>query len=306
MLKVSAKAGAISGAEHLTRISETVIDFSLDRPGAPQYAQQQSDGRTLPNYGTWGSTSVGFSGSGGGAQILPFIDGTAVAGYGRWAARCWGVNPDGHYGIWPGNTTRPLKVHFHDAVMPRLPGVTMDRSARAFVIEAILRKYDNASLVNAMTGFFLYHGGQGAISPVGNNFVDPRVGLLGDGATGFRFGSAGCPDGNVSTSESFIDAGSVQPAALIDPGLNFFVVKFKVVPAVLGGLGPQIACYLDDTLIATFTTITNFPRGRALASTYNYMSTYPYIGMFQPAAVAQRNGLFCAKLSYWWDSDLSV
>src|SRR5512135_2209256 len=60
----------------------------------------------------------------------------------------------------------------------------------------------------------------------------PRIGLLGDGALGYRFGSVNAPDGagagiNAATD---IDVGSVQPSVLVNPGTNWFHVRIKVVP----------------------------------------------------------------------------
>lgn len=296
----------IAGAEHLTRINETWIDFTTDRPGAPQYANQQSDGRARPQFGQFNeSLQIGPSVVGG-APALPFIDGSATAGYARWAARILSVNPDTYTGFHLGYLNRPLKVPFWFDNALRLPGVVRDDTVRAFVWEALLRKYNNVDAVNAQTGMFAYHGGSGSISPSVPSFSDPRVGLVGDGADGFRFGSVGCPDGSVATAENQIDANSVQPSGLVNPGLNWFLVKFKYIPAQLGGLPARVACYLDDVLVATFTAIANLPRGRATAATYDFMSLYPFIGMMQPAAVPQRNGLFVAFVHHWADEDLSV
>lgn len=297
---------------HLTRQQETWIDFTLDRPGAPPYAAQQVDARYYANFGQVDENTVGYGGVVNNAAALPNLELSAPDGYGRWAVALRATGADAYTGIYLGKTNRPMKVPFWSDVAARLNGVTKDNTVRAFVWEALLRKYDDTQLTNAYSGMFLYHGGPGAISPGATNFSDPRIGLVGDGALGFRFGSVGCPFGAPATvAENSIDANSVQPAGLIDPDLNWFLVKMKVVPQQLGGVSAAIYCYLDDTLQASFTVAaTNFPRNRAGvaagAGQQNYGSLYPFIGQQQPAAVAQRCGLYCSFVHYWFDEDLSA
>lgn len=303
----NAGALSIAGAQHLTRISETWIDFTRDRPGDPQYALAQVDGHYTPQYGQFDPNITALGGVVNSGVALPYLEGSATSGYARFAAQALATGLDTHTGFHLGYPNRPMKIPFWSDNALRLASVTKDNTVRAFVWEALIRKWNNVDLVNAFTGMFVFHGGPGSNSPTGVAFTDPRIGLVGDGNTGFRIGSIGCPNGSAASSESQIDAGSVQPSELVNPGLNWFLFKMKFVPAQLGGLPARIACYLDDVLIKTFTDATvNFPRGRSLVATYDYMSLYPYIGMFQPAASPQRNGLLVAFIHHWFDEDLSV
>lgn len=90
----------------------------------------------------------------------------------------------------------------------------------------------------------------------------PRVGLVGDGVTGYRFGSVNAPDGLAAGNNgaSDIDAGSVQPASLVNPGTNWFHVRVKMVPPGPGQVG-QVACYLNGVRVVTFSALANLPRG---------------------------------------------
>lgn len=294
-------AQSIPGIEHLQRYGETVIDFEYDRGGGGLYVSQQSDQRAVPNFGTKDEQIVGWAPFSGSAQP---IDYTSLTGFSARCARILSIAPDIQVGLWPGYANRPLQVQFSDEVMPRLSGVLTDDISRAFVISAILRKYDNVSVVNAQTGFFLVHSGPGSAPAVGA-YSDPRVGLFGDGAQGFRFGSIGCPNGIGTYSESAIDAGSVQPSGLVNPGLNFFEVKIKAVPATPAAAA-AVHLYLDGTLIVSYSSLTNLPRGRATNAQYNYANINPVFAAFQPAAVPQRNGLYVRMIRYYWTDDMGA
>lgn len=99
-----------------------------------------------------------------------------------------------------------------------------------------------------------------------------RIGLIGDGAGGYRFGSVHCPDGAASgnTTATAIDANSVQPAGLVSPGTNWWHARIKIVPPTPTQSG-RWGAYLNGILQATFATNTNFPRG-SLATSHNYSS----------------------------------
>lgn len=104
----------------------------------------------------------------------------------------------------------------------------------------------------------------------GNNIVMgpsagvPMCGLFGDGAQGFRFGSINCPDGLGAgeIASNTIDAGSVQPAGLANPGAAPFHVRVKMIPpGPSTGEPGKIATYLNGLHVKTFDTLTNLPRG---------------------------------------------
>lgn len=89
-----------------------------------------------------------------------------------------------------------------------------------------------------------------------------RIGLMGDGALGFRFGSVNCPDaiaGGVDNGATDIDANSFQPAQLINPGAAWFHVAVKMIPAIEGQPG-RWGAYFNGRLVAVFTNLSNFPR----------------------------------------------
>lgn len=97
----------------------------------------------------------------------------------------------------------------------------------------------------------------------------PRVGILGDGAGGYKYGSVNCPDGGAGTNaDNDIDANAVQPADLVAPGTNWWHTRIKLIPATPTS-GAKIACYHNFTLVTTFTLSTNFPRGH-LGTSDNY------------------------------------
>jgi hypothetical protein len=90
----------------------------------------------------------------------------------------------------------------------------------------------------------------------------PRVGLVGDGVLGYRFGSVNCPDGAAAgnNAASDIDANSVQPSDLVNPGTNWFHARVKMIPPGPGQVG-QVACYLNGARVALFSSLANLPRG---------------------------------------------
>jgi hypothetical protein len=90
----------------------------------------------------------------------------------------------------------------------------------------------------------------------------PRVGLLGDGAGGYRYGSVNCPDGALGgpNGDGDIDAGSQQPGDIVNPGTSWWHSRFRMVPA-LPNQGARIACYHSGKRVALFTGAANFPRG---------------------------------------------
>lgn len=128
----------------------------------------------------------------------------------------------------------------------------------AFVWQGWLRSR-GTGLRSARMFFGFRNNAQGVL---GSTKVPARVGLMGDGVTGFRFGSLNCPDGAPGVNGfADIDAGTaVQPALLVNPGTKWFFVKIKLLPATPTQTG-RIGCYLDGVLVATYSLTAQLPRG---------------------------------------------
>lgn len=112
--------------------------------------------------------------------------------------------------------------------------------------------------------------GFGDLTVTSPSKVQPRCGLIGDGAGGYRFGSVNCPDGAATgdNAAADIDANAVQPAELTNAnlGTNWFHVRIKMIPPTPTA-GSKWGAYLNGNLVATFTdTTTNFPRGAQTTS----------------------------------------
>jgi hypothetical protein len=89
-----------------------------------------------------------------------------------------------------------------------------------------------------------------------------RIGLIGDGAGGYRYGSVNCPDGinGTANGDTDIDAGSIQPADLVAPSTNWWHTRIKIVPATPTSAA-KWGVYHNGTLLQTFVNTANFPRG---------------------------------------------
>lgn len=98
----------------------------------------------------------------------------------------------------------------------------------------------------------------------------PRVGIVGNGAGGYRYGSVNCPDGLAggANGDTDIDANPIQPTDLVAPGTNWWHTRIKIVPATTD-TPAAIGCYHNGTLVATFSTSTNWPRG-GQGTTHDY------------------------------------
>ena len=108
-----------------------------------------------------------------------------------------------------------------------------------------------------------------------NTFLSPtqeiaRIGIMGDGAGGYRFGSVNCPDGGgaVENAASDIDSGSIQPSEIAAPSTNWFHAAIKLVPPTPTANGFWTA-RLNGNLVKTFTSTANFPRGSG-GTSYDY------------------------------------
>lgn len=129
--------------------------------------------------------------------------------------------------------------------------------APAIAISAWVRKKAAGNATDAKRGIAF-----------GNNIVMapsrgvPMTGFFGDGSLGFRFGSINCPDGAAAgeIAVNQIDANSVQPPELVNPGVAWMHVKIKMIPPTVGVTG-RIACYLNGQLKVVYASLTNLPRG---------------------------------------------
>lgn len=142
-------------------------------------------------------------------------------------------------------------------------------------------------------------------TPLGATATVARVGLIGDGATGYRFASVNCPDGaaagvNATTDR---DANSVQPLALVNPGAKWFHVRIKVLPPT-PEIGARVACYLNSRLAALFTLAANLPRGTG-AVNRNGWPMHACI-LADRDAVIQLDGWNVFDPEFWLDNDYSL
>lgn len=139
-----------------------------------------------------------------------------------------------------------------------------------------------------------------------------RIGVMGDGALGFRFGSLNCPDaianGGLDNVANAIDPGSVQPAVLINPGVNWFHVIIKLVPATEGASG-RWGAYLDGRLVAVFTDAARMPR-TSLSGIDVQGSAYwvlaPAFAAFGNGGAAPSPGYYLRDVRVWLDSNLAL
>lgn len=172
----------------------------------------------------------------------------------------------------------------------------------ATVTQAWIRKGNNTDPVWARQRWGFIHGGVG---PLGNDANTPTVGVIGDGNVGFRLGSVNCPDGAAAgaTTPGAIDPNSVQPAALVNPGLKWFHVRVKMVPATPTSPA-AIGIYLDGALVVTLNTLTNFPRGSlAVNRDYNEIRASCIVSF---DGATQLNGLWIHRWEWWYDTDLTL
>ena len=149
----------------------------------------------------------------------------------------------------------------------------------AWSIAAWLRKETSGDVTHARVGF-----GFSDIALVFPSATVARIGVHGDGVSGFRFGSINCPDGlgsgdNTSTA---IDSGAEQPSEMVTPGASWMHVRIKMVPPT-PEQGGRWGAYLNGVLKKTFTLQANFPRG-SQASDRNYRLIQPGIWAWPDAS----------------------
>lgn len=175
--------------------------------------------------------------------------------------------------------------------------------AFAFVVQAWLRKNDNINPCWSRQRFGIAYTGIGY--QVNAEGFSSHVGIIGDGSNGFRLGSINCPDGTAvaNNSAGAADPGFVQPAALINPGLAWFHVRVKLVPAT-PTTPPAVGIYLDGSLRISYNTIAHFPRGSsAVNRDYLNVGMSAFCGF---DAVTQLNGWWVSDLEIWYDTDLTL
>lgn len=250
-----------------------------------------------------------YHGLASGIAGTPFTNLGTIPTRGRTDQRMtWTMNPtlvagSGHTykGTSVNGTASEQLSHFRDTV-PAVELLSPLGQPFAMCAQAWIRKANNVNQVWARQffGFGCFN-----LSPIGASAQHPRVGLIGDGNVGFRLGSVHCPDGLAAgqSAAAAIDAGFVQPATLLNPGLNWFHIRVKMVPAVPGGL-PAVGIYLDGALIVSFFTVTNFPRGQ-LAATNNYAQVEA-AAFTDFDGATQLNGLVLSDWETWYDTDLSL
>lgn len=153
-------------------------------------------------------------------------------------------------------------VGFGDAFLPTTGAVAFDPTLAGMpdpsvTIAAWVRKFGagDASDCRDFFGFTYVR----IIAPSGSI---ARIGLLGDGAGGYRYGSVNCPDGtnaaqNLATD---VDAGAVQPADLAAPGTGWWRAAIKLIPPTPTQSG-RWAAYHNGRLVKVFDQLANFPRG---------------------------------------------
>jgi hypothetical protein len=162
----------------------------------------------------------------------------------------------------PNGSTEPNQVDFRDTFPANVTGAIGANvpAQPAYEIQAWVRKV--AAGDGSDCRFFLGFAYTRILSPSGNVV---RVGLLGDGLGGYGFGSVNAPDGIAVSGDNTPtdhDVNFTQPAELLNAVLltNWFHVRIKMVPPT-PTVGGKWGAYLNGTLVATFTTTANFPRG---------------------------------------------
>lgn len=167
--------------------------------------------------------------------------------------------------------------------------------------QAWLKKFNNVDPTSARQFFGFYNSNAGFL---GASAVPSRVGLAGDGLTGFRFQSNSCPDGAPGViALGAADANSVQPLDLVQPGLDWFHVRIKLLPATPSQPG-RVACYLNGRLVALFSAVANLPRGsNGVALAYSPLNA---VVVTDFDGVTQLGGFHMYAAEFWLDKDYNL
>jgi hypothetical protein len=138
-----------------------------------------------------------------------------------------------------------------------------------------------------------------------------RIGIMGDGALGFRFGSVNCPDapaGGNDNAPGDIDADSFQPTILNNPGASWFHVRIKAVPGV-PGVPARFGCYLSGRLVKVYTAVANFPhtsRSGIDVSGAAYWPIAPVFAAFGNGGAAPSPGYYLRDIRAGFTDDLTL
>jgi hypothetical protein len=135
-----------------------------------------------------------------------------------------------------------------------------------------------------------------------------RIGLLGDGALGYRIGSVNCPIAAavaVQNANNAADANFFAPPELANPGVVPFHIRIKMIPPTpnSGGLW---ACWINGRLdpLAVFRNPINFPRGSGAVDA-QWTRIEPSILNYGDAAIAVP-GLMFTDIRVWVHDDLTL
>jgi len=225
---------------------------------------------------------------------------------------CWQLTPTlvaGGQMIYGGVlATRSLMNFLDGNEGPWLEPARFALQPVAAVIQASLRLLNAVDVPTARLFFgWSNNGAASDTSALGATRLVPRVGIMGDGLTGLRFGSVNCPDGAAAGQNGFtdIDPGFVQPGALVNPGTGWFQVRVKLIPFTATNPA-QIACYLNGRLVVVFTgpSTTNMPRGRGNVNRHYQVLQPMLLADFD--AVTQLAGWLMTEFELWYDTDLSL
>ena len=138
-----------------------------------------------------------------------------------------------------------------------------------------------------------------------------RIGIMGDGLLGFRFGSVNTPDappGGADNGATDIGPDSFQPATLVNPGASWFHVRIKAVPGVPGSPG-RFGCYFNGRLVKVYTSLTNFPRTSRSAidvSGAAYWPITPLFAAFGNGGAAPSPGYYLRDVRAGFTDDLTL
>lgn len=139
-----------------------------------------------------------------------------------------------------------------------------------------------------------------------------RIGLMGDGVQGFRFGSLNCPNavanGGLDNVQAAIDAGSFQPNVLVNPAALWFHIRVKMIPAIEGQTG-RVGCYLNGRLVKTFPLAANMPRTSLSGidvSGAEYWPLTPCFAMFGNGGAAVTPGYYLRDVRVRLEEDVNL
>ena len=224
---------------------------------------------------------------------------------------CWKIKPGTpagagqskkfHFRPYNISATFPQRIDFRDT-FGNMVSPTLASSVPlplAVSMSAYLRKEAGGDSSHAKFTF-----GFADMALVSPSATIARVGLIGDGAGGYRFGSVNAPDGLGAgeNAASDIDANSVQPSGLVAPSTNWFHVRIKMIPPTPTQTA-RWGAYLNGVLQGTFTSNANFPRG-SQATNRNYSNIEPMISYAADAAALP--GVLIDDLRLTYEEDYTL